>query len=70
MECTVEEIRVYGEEGGAGALVVGRVVALHLDPALLDDAGRVLPDRLAAVGRMGGDLWVRTRETWEMPRPG
>ncbi len=69
VECTVEEIRVYGEEGGAGALVVGRVVALHLAPWVLDGAGRVLADRLAAVGRMGGDLWVRTRDTWEMPRP-
>jgi len=69
LECTVEEIRTYGEEGGAGSLVVGRVVLMHLDPAVRDADGRVLPDRLRAVGRMGGSLWCRTRDTFPLERP-
>jgi flavin reductase (DIM6/NTAB) family NADH-FMN oxidoreductase RutF len=70
LECTLEEIRSYGETGGAGSLVIGRVVLMHLDPALRDPAdGRVLPERLRAVGRMGGSLWCRTRDTFELERP-
>lgn len=70
LECTVEEIRTYGDEGGAGSLVVGRVVLIHLDPAVRDADGRVLPERLRAVGRMGGSLWCRTRDTFPLDRPG
>jgi flavin reductase (DIM6/NTAB) family NADH-FMN oxidoreductase RutF len=71
LECTVEEIRSYGDEGGAGSLVVGRVVMMHLDPAVRDGVdGRVLPERLRAVGRMGGSLWCRTGDTFSLERPG
>ncbi len=69
MECEVVEIHAYGEEGGAGNLVVARILLVHVDPAVTDGEGRILPDRLGAVGRMGGSLWVRTRETFPMPRP-
>jgi len=69
LECTVEEIRTYGEEGGGGSLVVGRVVLMHLDRAVRDADGRVLPERLRAVGRMGGSLWCRTRDTFPLERP-
>ncbi len=69
MECELVEVHTYGREGGAGNLVVGRILCMHLDESLLDAEGRVLPDRLRAVGRMGGQDWVRTRETFPMPRP-
>jgi len=71
LECTLEEIRTYGEAGGAGSLVIGRVVLIHIDPALRDPAdGRVLAERLRAVGRMGGSLWCRTLDTFDLERPG
>jgi flavin reductase (DIM6/NTAB) family NADH-FMN oxidoreductase RutF len=70
LECTLEEIRSYGDEGGAGSLVVGRVVLIHLDPALRNPAdGSVRPERLRAVGRMGGSLWCRTQDTFPLERP-
>lgn len=69
MECELVEIRTYGEAGGAGSLVVGCVRFLHLDGAVLDPDGKVRPDALAAVGRMGGDDWVRTRDRFALPRP-
>ena len=70
LECTLEEIRTYGDEGGAGSLVVGRVVLMHFDPAVRDPVeGRVLPELLRAVGRMGGSLWCRTRDTFLLDRP-
>ena len=70
LECTLEEIRTYGDEGGAGSLVVGRVVLIHIDPTLRDlDDGSVRPERLRAVGRMGGSLWCRTLDTFSLDRP-
>jgi flavin reductase (DIM6/NTAB) family NADH-FMN oxidoreductase RutF len=70
LECVVEEIRSYGDEGGAGSLVVGRVVIMHIDPAVRSpEDGRVLPDRLRAVARLGGSLWCRTRDTFVLRRP-
>jgi hypothetical protein len=70
LECVLEEIRSYGEEGGAGSLVVGRVLLMHLDSALRDPSdGSVVAERLCAVGRMGGSLWCRTLDTFALDRP-
>ena len=65
----MEEIRSYGEEGGAGHLIVARILLVHVDPAVTGADGHIAPDLLRAVGRMGGNLWVRTRDTFPMPRP-
>lgn len=69
LECELVEIRAYGDQGGAGHLVVGRVVLMHIDTSITDASGAVLPDRLRAVGRMGSEDWVKTREIFPMPRP-
>jgi flavin reductase (DIM6/NTAB) family NADH-FMN oxidoreductase RutF len=69
LECELVEVRTYGSEGGAGSLVVGRLLLAHLAPEICDENGAVVADRLRAVGRMGSDLWVRTRDTFPMPRP-
>lgn len=70
MECRLVEVRRYGEDPGAGNLIVGRVVLIHLAESLLDADGQVLPNRLRAVARMGGRSWARTDDLFEMERPG
>lgn len=69
MECELVEVRSYGSEGGGGNLVVGRLLLLHVDGAVLSPDGAVDPQRLRPVGRMGQDLWVRARDTFPLPRP-
>lgn len=69
LECSLLEIRSYGEGGGAGHLVVARVELLHIDDSLQDEAGCILPERLQAVGRMGGEDWCTTRDRFAYPRP-
>ncbi len=69
LECKLVEIRVYGDQGGAGHLVVGKITRIHLDPTILNEEGQIRSETLQAVGRMGTDLWVKTRETFPMPRP-
>lgn len=69
LECELVEIRTYGDEGGAGHLVVGKIILMHIAEDLIGEDQHIQPEKLQAVGRMGTDLWVRTRETFPMPRP-
>jgi flavin reductase (DIM6/NTAB) family NADH-FMN oxidoreductase RutF len=68
LECRLHQIVRLGDGPGAGSLIIGRVVMLHLDDALLVN-GRVASERLQAVGRMGGSRYARTDSTFDMARP-
>jgi flavin reductase (DIM6/NTAB) family NADH-FMN oxidoreductase RutF len=67
-ECETHEVRRFapGVPDG-GNLVIGRVVLVHVDDAVLDGK-RIDPARLAAVGRMGGSTYVRTGDRFDLPR--
>lgn len=69
MECRLHTILTISTEPLGGSLVVGTVVRFHISDDLLAD-GTVDPDRLKAIGRMSGTGYVRTRDRFEMPRPG
>lgn len=58
-ECTVDRVLPLGEEGGAGNLVLARVQTIHIREDLLGEDGKILPQRLDLVGRMGGNAYVR-----------
>jgi len=68
MECRVHQIIPLGDGPGAGNLVIGRVLLIHVADHLLVN-GRVASERLQAVGRMGGSRYARTDSTFEMIRP-
>lgn len=68
MECKLLQVIYVGREPGAGVIVLGEVVRMHLREDLLEDF-RVDPAGLDAVGRMAGSTWVRTRELIEYVRP-
>jgi len=59
LECKVREIVALGDEGGAGNLIICEVVLMHLDEAVLDEAGKVDPRKIDLVARMGGDWYAR-----------
>jgi len=68
LECKLLQVIYVGREPGAGVIVLGEVVRIHLREDLLDDF-RVDPVGLDAVGRMAGNTWVRTHELIEFARP-
>jgi len=68
MECKLLQVIYVGREPGAGVIVLGEVVRIHLREDLLEDF-RVDPVGLDAVGRMAGSTWVRTRDLIEYARP-
>ncbi len=59
MECRVEQIIPLGEEGGAGNLIVCRILRIHLDPRVLDEQGNIDPHKMDLMGRMGRAFYVR-----------
>ena len=68
-ECrTREVIRLAPEVPGGANLVIGEVVHLHVLDDLVDDRLNIDADRLAAIGRMGGLEYCRTRDRFTMPR--
>ncbi|HTO89497.1 MAG TPA: flavin reductase family protein [Candidatus Sulfotelmatobacter sp.] len=63
------ECRTYREvELGSSAFVVGEILRLHVDDAMLVE-GRVDPERLRAVGRLGGDAYSIVRGVVREARP-
>lgn len=69
-ECRVAEIQPYPRQAPNCHLIFAEVLLAHVDDAVLGDQGRVDPRRLDLVGRLGGKAYSRTRDTFEMTRPG
>jgi flavin reductase (DIM6/NTAB) family NADH-FMN oxidoreductase RutF len=60
MECQVQEILPLGTEGGAGHLVICRVIRLHINDDILDtEKRRIDPHKIDLVGRMGKFYYAR-----------
>jgi flavin reductase (DIM6/NTAB) family NADH-FMN oxidoreductase RutF len=70
MECRLRQIVPIGDGAISTNLVIGEVLMLHLDDAILDKDGKVDPRKLSAVARLGGDYWCRSVDLFEMERPG
>ena len=59
MECTVERILPLGEGGGAGNLIICRIVRMHISESVLNEKGRIDPHKIDLMGRMGRFYYVR-----------
>jgi len=68
MECKLYLVLEIGAEPGSGNLVLGEVLRFHVDSALFEDF-RIDPDKLRPIGRMGGSMYTRTTDRFEMERP-
>jgi flavin reductase (DIM6/NTAB) family NADH-FMN oxidoreductase RutF len=68
MECRLMQIMEFGTSPRLHNFVIGEVLRVHVDDEMIID-GVVKADRLRAVGRLGEDLYCRTRDLFEMKRP-
>lgn len=59
MECRVEQILPLGEKGGAGNLIICRIMLMHIDERVLNDSGRIDPHKIDLVARMGRFFYAR-----------
>jgi flavin reductase (DIM6/NTAB) family NADH-FMN oxidoreductase RutF len=67
-ECKLHQIIDFSPAPTSSSLVIGQVVALHIDDAHIKD-GRIDRNSLDLIGRMGGIQYTRTRERIELARP-
>lgn len=70
-ECKVNEIVHLGSEGGAGNLIICEVTKIHLDTQILDENGKIDPNKIDTVARMGGNWYSRAsgNSIFEIPKP-
>jgi flavin reductase (DIM6/NTAB) family NADH-FMN oxidoreductase RutF len=70
-ECKVQDIISLGESGGAGQLIIAKVVQIHIDKKFIDNNGDIDSEKLDLVARMGGDWYTRTTKEsmFKIPKP-
>lgn len=59
MECVVDKILPLGDDGGAGNLIFCKIVMMHIAEEILNEKGRIDPDKIDLMGRMGRFYYVR-----------
>ncbi len=70
-ECHVREIVDLGPaDRPTNSLVIGAVQRIHVADDVIGDDGLPDLDALGLVGRMSGDDWTRTRDRFQLRRPG
>jgi flavin reductase (DIM6/NTAB) family NADH-FMN oxidoreductase RutF len=69
LECKLLQVVAVGQGPIAANLVIGEVLMMHVDDAVLDENGRVDPRKLRTIARLGGDYYCRTNDLFEMKRP-
>lgn len=70
-ECKVLQVVETGAGGGAGNLVICEILRMHVKKEVLDSHGRIDPNKIDLVGRMGGDTYVRAsgESLFELAKP-
>lgn len=71
LECRVKEVIETGAEGGAGNLIICELLCMHLNEAVLNEAGQIDPHKIDLVARMGGDFYCRASgpAVFTVPKP-
>jgi flavin reductase (DIM6/NTAB) family NADH-FMN oxidoreductase RutF len=62
LECKVLEVKLLGNEGGSGNLVICEVLRLHIDDSLLDANKKIDQRKINHVARLGGDWYCVVNE--------
>jgi flavin reductase (DIM6/NTAB) family NADH-FMN oxidoreductase RutF len=70
LECKLRQIVPVGNGPISANLIIGDVLMIHVDPAILDKHGKVDPKLLRSVARLGGEHWCRSTDLFQMERPG
>ena len=65
-ECELIQIVPVGEGPMAANVIIGKIVLMNIDDSVLDDKGKIDPNLLDTVGRMGGRSYCRTTERFDL----
>lgn len=59
MECKALNVIETGLDGGAANLVICEILLMHISDAILNEEGKIDPDKIKLVGRLSGALYTR-----------
>ena len=68
LECRLAKTIPIGDENHPSTLVIGEVVLAHIRDSLIN-GHRVDNSQLKALGRLAGNMYTRTNDTFDMVRP-
>src|SRR5690606_13205683 len=66
-ECKLRDIIKYGDKPGAGWLITGEVVKVHVEEEIYDN-GRIDTQKWKPIGRGAGNDWFKTDHVIERAR--
>lgn len=66
-ECILRDIVSYGDQPGAGTLITGEVVRIHIDESIYEN-GRINTSLWKPMGRGAGNDWFKTDSTVQIDR--
>lgn len=71
LECVVKQVIETGNHGGAGNLVICEPVMIHINDDILDANGKIDPQLIDLVARMGADYYCRAsgNAVFEVAKP-
>jgi flavin reductase (DIM6/NTAB) family NADH-FMN oxidoreductase RutF len=58
LECTLHQIVEFGDQPGAGSLIIGQVIMVHVNDDLYYD-GKIDTNKLKPIGRLAGTSYTR-----------
>ena len=68
LECTLNQIvQIGAEDAGSGFIVIGTIVLFHIDDEVYDN-GRIILDKLQPLGRVAGNGYVRSTNSFDIVR--
>lgn len=71
MECKVIEVKHLGNEGGAGNLIICKILMMHIDENILGKDGMIDQQKINHVARLGGNWYAKisTDNLFEVVKP-
>lgn len=68
-ECRLHQIVNIGEGPLAANVIFGRILVVHVSDEVLGDDGKPDVRKLDLIGRLGGEAYTTTRDTFSIERP-
>jgi flavin reductase (DIM6/NTAB) family NADH-FMN oxidoreductase RutF len=69
LECKLHQVIPIGQGAIGTNLIIGEVLMIHVDEAVLDAEGQPDPRKIRSIARLGGEYWCKTQDLFTMVRP-
>ncbi len=67
-ECELIQIVPVGNGPLAANVIIGKILLMNISDEVLDERGKIDPEKLDVIGRMGGRSYCRTTDRFELEK--